>query len=198
AVAYAHSRKVLHRDLKPSNVVLGDYGEVVVLDWGLARLMGRNGQPAAEPASLLPVSLEGGARGEAVQGQVLGTPAYMAPEQAEGRLDLLGPTTDVYALGAVLYEVLTGQPPFTGPSDEVLRRVVREEPERPRQRVAAVPAALEAVCLKALAKKPAGRYASAGGLAPEGGRLLADQPGRAWGGALRGRAGGRVERHQAL
>jgi tetratricopeptide (TPR) repeat protein/tRNA A-37 threonylcarbamoyl transferase component Bud32 len=176
AVAYAHSRGVLHRDLKPANVVLGDYGEAMVLDWGLARLLGRNGQPQAEPTSLLPVSLEGGSRDETVQGQVLGTPAYMAPEQAEGRLDLLGPATDVYALGAVLYEVLTGEPPFSGPSDEVLRRVTREEPERPRLRVPATPRGLEAVCLKALAKKPGERYASARDLAKEVERWLADEP----------------------
>jgi serine/threonine protein kinase len=177
AVAYAHSRGVLHRDLKPSNVVLGDYGEVMVLDWGLARLLSRDGHQAKEEAtSLLPVSLEGGSRDETVQGQVLGTPAYMAPEQAEGRLDLLGPATDVYALGAVLYEVLTSQAPFAGPNDEVLRRVAREQPERPRLRVPATPQGLEAVCLKALAKKPGERYALAGELAKEVERWLADEP----------------------
>jgi serine/threonine-protein kinase len=198
AVAYAHSRKVLHRDLKPSNVVLGDYGEVMVLDWGLARLMERNGPPAAEPTSLLPVSLEAGSRDETVQGQVLGTPAYMAPEQAEGRLDLLGPATDVYALGAVLYELLTAEPPFVGPSDEVLRRVVREEPGRPRLRVPATPRGLEAVCLKALAKKPRERYPSARELAQEVERWLADEPVLAWREPWRARAGRFVRRHQPL
>ncbi len=110
AVAYAHSRGVLHRDLKPQNVVLGDFGEVIVLDWGLARLMNQKGDDdAAGP------QVESAAGVEATsQGQVLGTPAYMAPEQAEGRLDLLGPATDVYGLGAVLYEILAGKPPSPG------------------------------------------------------------------------------------
>jgi serine/threonine-protein kinase len=173
AVAFAHSRQVIHRDLKPANVVLGDYGEVVVLDWGLAKVLGATEEG---PTELLPVSLEPGERDETAQGQVLGTPAYMAPEQAEGRVDLVGAATDVYGLGAVLYEVLTGHPPFAGPTDEVVRRVVREEPARPRQVVAEAPAALEAVCLKALAKSPADRYGSAGELAKEVERWLADEP----------------------
>jgi serine/threonine protein kinase len=169
AVAYAHSRGVLHRDLKPQNVVLGDYGEVVVLDWGLARLVGQ----AEGEAVPLEVSAEGEADAT-VQGQVLGTPAYMAPEQAEGRLDLLGPTTDVYGLGAILYEILAGQPPFAGPeTTAVLRLVIHEAPLRPG---AGAPAALEAVCLKALAKQPAERYDTAKDLAGEVQRWLADEP----------------------
>jgi serine/threonine-protein kinase len=196
AVAYAHSRGVLHRDLKPANVVLGDFGEVVVLDWGLARLLGQ--QERGEVTRLLPVSLEAGSRDETIQGQVVGTPAYMAPEQAEGRLDLLGPATDVYGLGAVLYEILSGQPPFGGSSDEVLRRVAREEPARPRLHVPAVPAALEAVCLKALAKTPADRYPSAGLLAQEIEHWLADEPVKAWREPWRVRAGRWVRQHQPL
>jgi hypothetical protein len=195
AVGYAHSRGVLHRDLKPANVVLGDFGEVVVLDWGLARLMAKPGLD--EAPGLAAVSLEPGSRDETAQGQVLGTPAYAAPEQAEGRLDLLGPATDVYGLGAVLFEVLTGRPPFTGPTDEILRRVAREEPERPRQLVPEVPKALEAVCLRALAKKPADRYQSAKALAQEVERWLADEPVAAYREPLRARAGRWVRRHQS-
>src|SRR5581483_2540416 len=123
-------------DLKPQNVVLGDFGEVIVLDWSLARVMGQSDEGAAP----LEVSTNG-QTDETAQGQVLGTPAYMAPEQAEGRLDLLGPATDVYGLGAILYEVLAGQPPFAGARDEVLRRVARDEPRRPRQCAPAAPAA---------------------------------------------------------
>ncbi len=130
AVAYAHSRGVLHRDLKPQNVVLGDYGEAIVLDWGLARLMNQaeaDGEDDARPLQVAPAN-----EAEAtMQGQVLGTPAYMAPEQAEGRLDLLGPATDVYGLGAILYEVLTGKPPFTGSDTAaVMRQVIHDAPPR--------------------------------------------------------------------
>jgi serine/threonine-protein kinase len=198
AVAYAHSRDVLHRDLKPANVVLGDYGEVVVLDWGLARLMGQASKPE-EATTLLPVSVTGSSRDETMQGQVLGTPAYMAPEQAEGRLDLLGPATDVHGLGAILYEMLTGQPPFAGgPTCEVLHRVLREDPLRPTLRSPGTPRALEAVCLKALAKKPADRYPTAGELASEIERWLADEPVTAWREPAHLRAGRWVRRHQTL
>jgi serine/threonine-protein kinase len=174
AVAYAHSRGVLHRDLKPQNVVLGDYGEVIVLDWGLARLLGQpDGQGDAAP---VPVLGEGES-GATVQGQVLGTPAYMAPEQAEGRLDLLGPATDVYGLGAVLYEVLSGRPPFPGSeTTAVLRQVIHEPPPRPRELAAGTPRALEAVCLKALAKQPGERYRTARALADEVQHWLAGEP----------------------
>ncbi len=173
AVAYAHSRGVLHRDLKPQNVVLGGYGEVIVLDWGLARLVD---QPGAEEES--PVALSGDQDGDAtVQGQVLGTPAYMAPEQAEGRLDRLSVATDVYGLGAILYEILTGRPPFSGPETSgVLRQVVHENPPRPRSIAADTPPALEAVCVQALAKNPRDRYPSAKELVGDVERWLADEP----------------------
>src|SRR5260370_39530532 len=112
-VAYAHSRGVIHRDLKGDNVILGDFGEVVVLDWGLAKLVSRpEGETHAPSLVLDDAAAEGS--GHTVQGQALGTPAYMAPEQAAGRLDLIDRRTDVHGLGAILYEILTGQPPFTG------------------------------------------------------------------------------------
>jgi serine/threonine protein kinase len=175
AAAYAHSRGVLHRDLKPQNVVLGDFGEVIVLDWGLAKLLGA-AEADGEGADPLPVPGAADVE-ETTQGQVVGTPSYMAPEQAEGRLDLLGPATDVYGLGAILYEILTGQPPFTGTeTSTLLRAVVHESPARPRSLVGGTPAALEAVCLKALAKKAGERYASPKELAAEVQRWLADEP----------------------
>jgi PAS domain S-box-containing protein len=165
-VAYAHSRGVIHRDLKGQNVILGDFGEVIVLDWGLAKRVGR-------PEGETPVHslIQGDAdadSGYTVQGQALGTPAYMAPEQAAGRLEQIDRRTDVYGLGAILYEILTGEPPFTGPStDEVLRKVREEDPAPPRQFWPEGPPALEAICLRALAKQPADRPAAAADLALE-------------------------------
>jgi tetratricopeptide (TPR) repeat protein len=155
-----------------------------VLDWGLARVLGQPDEAAA------PLELPAAGEVDAtLQGQVLGTPAYMAPEQAEGRLDLLGPATDVYGLGAILYEVLTGRPPFHGDdTTAVLRQVVHEAPPRPRSLQKGAPPALEAVCLKALAKQPAARYAAAKDCAAEVQRWLADEPVTAYRDPLRTRA----------
>jgi tetratricopeptide (TPR) repeat protein len=174
AVAYAHSRGVLHRDLKPHNVVLGDYGEVIVLDWGLAKLKGA----AESVTSLLPVSLgKESAREATVQGQALGTPSYMPPEQAEGRLDRVDERSDVYGLGAILYEILVGKPPFRGENAQaVLAQVISEPPQPPGRQAAQTPGALEAICLKALAKKPAERYATVKQFAGDIERWLGDEP----------------------
>jgi serine/threonine-protein kinase len=123
AVAYAHSRGVIHRDLKGSNVLLGDFGEVIVLDWGLAKLIGRP-EAGAEPGALPPVAIEGGAAHEpTLAGEAMGTPAYMAPEQARGEVDRLDERCDVFALGSILCELLTGRPAFTGGwSGEILHK----------------------------------------------------------------------------
>jgi tetratricopeptide (TPR) repeat protein len=194
AVAFAHSRGVLHRDLKPQNVVLGDYGEVIVLDWGLARLM--NQTDADEPSQ--PITADSAMPGT-VQGQVLGTPAYMAPEQAEGRLEQLGPATDVYGLGAILYEILVGRPPFVNTQTSVLlSQVIHDLPARPREVVAGTPRALEAVCLKALAKKLAERYASVQHLASEVQHWLADEPVSAYPEPWAARGSRWIKRHRAL
>jgi WD40 repeat protein len=130
---------------------------------------------------------------------VIGTPAYMAPEQAEGRTDRIDHRSDVYGLGAILYELLTGRPPFAGAEvAEVLRQVRVAEPARPRQVWAGVPRALEAVCLRALAKDPAKRYASAGELAREVQRWLADEPVAAYREPVAARLGRWARRHQTL
>jgi PAS domain S-box-containing protein len=163
-IAYAHSRGVLHRDLKGDNVVLGDFGEVVVLDWGLAKLLGQLEANETDPTS--PDYPED--PGLTVQGEVVGTPAYMAPEQAEGRLDLIDHRTDIFGLGAILYEILTGRPPFTGSNTiEVVHKAIRGNLVPPREFWPEVPVGLEEICLKATAKNPDERYASAADLAHE-------------------------------
>ena len=133
-MAYAHSRGVIHRDLKPANIMLGPYGETLVVDWGLAKVVGR-GEAAARAgaveATLQPAS--GSGSSETLPGTALGTPAYMSPEQAEGRLDQVGPLSDVYSLGATLYCLLTGKPPIDETDvGEALRRVQRGEFPPPR------------------------------------------------------------------
>ena len=172
-MAYAHSRGVLHRDLKPSNIMLGPYGETLVVDWGLAKVVGRDDpyrEPSAE-ATLRPGSRSGSSETEA--GTVIGTPAYMSPEQAEGRLESLGPASDVYSLGATLYCLLTGRPPFVEPEVfVVLRKVQRGDFRPPRQVAHQVPPALEAVVLKAMAPAPEGPVRLGQGTGP-GGRAMA-------------------------
>src|SRR5262249_35787487 len=199
AVAYAHSHGVIHRDLKGQNVGLGAFGEVVVLDWGFAKVLG-GADDSAGATPVVPAAEAG--PGHTVQGQVIGTPAYMAPEQAEGRTDRIDRRTDVYGLGAILYELLTGRPPFAGAGVEgVLRqgRGGREaEPGRPGQVWSGVPRALEAVCLRALAKEPAKRYASAGELAREVQRWLADEPVVAYPEPAPARLSRWARRHQTL
>jgi serine/threonine-protein kinase len=178
AIAYAHSRGVLHRDIKPGNILLGPYGETLVVDWGLAKILGRDesaeSEPSAEP-TLRPPSASG--TGETVPGTALGTPAYMSPEQAEGRLDLLGPQSDVYSLGATLYVVLTGRAPFDGgDAAEILPMVQRGEFARPRAVDASIPKSLESICLKAMSLKQSDRYQSPRALAEEIEHWLADEP----------------------
>jgi PAS domain S-box-containing protein len=166
-IAYAHARGVIHRDLKGQNVVLGDFGEVIVLDWGLAKLVDRP-ESNTGMAPLLLDSDHAAAPDLTAQGETVGTPAYMAPEQAAGQLDRIDRRTDVYGLGAMLYEILTGQPPFLGTDTlEVLRKVREEAPTPPRTFWPDVPPALETACLKALAKQPADRPPSAAAMAQE-------------------------------
>ena len=216
-VAYAHSRGVIHRDLKPANILLGPYGETLVVDWGLARALGEAGPLAAEdetaplptveslpsqPADsqnavsaapaiksklptvrLLPADAPTPPQADwtdaltRTAGEVVGTPAFMSPEQARGEAHGVGPTSDVYNLGATLYMLLTGRPPFAGSGlEETLRGVIAGSFARPRKLSRTIPPPLEAVCLKAMARQPADRYASPQELAHDLEHWLADEP----------------------
>jgi len=193
-VAYAHSRGILHRDLKPSNIMLGPYGETLVVDWGLAKPFERGEEARSVGEETLAPSSEDSQQTQ--QGQAVGTPQYMSPEQAAGRWDAVGPASDVYSLGATLYHLLAGQVPFDGRGvGEVLDKVKRGVFPPPRERKPAVPRPLDAVCLKAMALAPEKRYQSALDLAAEVKNWLADEPVGAWREPWRMRARRWLRRH---
>ena len=146
---------MIHRDFKPANIILGKHGETLVVDWGLAKAVGR-ADPSIGEQTIAPSS---SGSSETLPGSALGTPAYMSPEQAGGDLDRLGPRSDVYWLGATLYCLLTGKPPFEGTtSARSCRRVQAGDFRAPREVDPSLDKALEAVCLKAMATKPEDRY----------------------------------------
>jgi tetratricopeptide (TPR) repeat protein/tRNA A-37 threonylcarbamoyl transferase component Bud32 len=177
AMEYAHSRGVLHRDIKPGNIIVGRHGETLVVDWGLAKATGQ-AEPVSDERTLVPSSASGTA--ETLPGSALGTPSYMSPEQAEGQLDRLGPRSDVYSLGATLYCLLTGKPPFEGDPVDVIPAVQRGEFPAPRTLEPTLDQALEAVCLKAMARDPDVRYSSCQALAEDVEHWMADEPVTAW------------------
>lgn len=158
AIAYAHSKGVVHRDIKPGNIMLGLDGQPHVSDFGLAKQLTHSSELTAS-------------------GEVLGTPAFMPPEQAKGRIVEVGPLADIYSIGAVLYATLTGRPPFQAPTSvETLRLVIDNQPIAPRLLNPQVPRDLETICLKCLDKDPNRRYATAEGIANDLDRWLSGAP----------------------
>ncbi len=166
---------MLHRDIKPGNVIVGKHGETLVVDWGLAKPLGRI-EPGGDSYERTLVPNSAGGSSETLPGSALGTPAYMSPEQAAGDLDRLGPRSDVYSLGATLYCLLTGRPPFEGGVGQVLDAVRSGRFTPPRALDRTIDQALEAICLKAMATVPDDRYASGRALADDIERWMADEP----------------------
>ncbi|MEO0530571.1 MAG: PAS domain S-box protein, partial [Planctomycetota bacterium] len=155
AIAYAHAKGIVHRDLKGENVVLGAYGEVTVIDWGLAKSISR-----AE--GRIKTSETNRSETPTLEGERLGTPGFMAPEQARGELSAIDERTDVYGLAAILYELLTKRAPFSGETaNEIMHQVETVAPASPSLTHPLTPPELEAICLKGLAKKKEDRYQSA-------------------------------------
>ncbi len=180
AVQHAHAQRVLHRDLKPSNILLDPFDQPKVTDFGLARQLDRGGELT-------------------MSGQTFGSPGYMPPEQAGGRSGKVTEASDLYAMGAVLYHLLTGRPPFQGGSvHAVLRQVEVDEPVALRRLNPSVPADLETICLKCLDKDPACRYRTAAELAEELGRFLCDEPIQARPLGRAARLGRWMRRHPAV
>ena len=197
ALAYAHARGVLHRDVKPANIIVGDYGETLVVDWGLAKATGLS-DPESSELTLRPTQSSSGSGDQVTQG-VVGTPAYMSPEQARGEITSLSAATDIYALGATLYSMLTGRPPFEGKNvQELLEKVKRSDFQAPRSFDSTISPVLEAVCLKAMAAKPEDRYGSCKALAADVERWLADEPVTARPEPLAEKARRWVKKHRTL
>jgi eukaryotic-like serine/threonine-protein kinase len=197
-IEYAHSRGVLHRDLKPSNIMLGKYGETLVVDWGLAKALGER-DTEAEETELTLIPSSGSGSSETVAGSAIGTPAYMSPEQAEGRIEKISAASDVYSLGATLYALLTGKEPFAEQNlAAVLAKVRKGEFVSPRECASSVPPPLNAVCLKAMSLRPADRYESCAALASDIEHWLADEPVTSFREPLAARSARWIKRHRGL
>ncbi|MFO0878712.1 MAG: serine/threonine-protein kinase [Gemmataceae bacterium] len=173
-VQHAHTQGVCHRDLKPANILIDEHGQPHLLDFGLALLQSWEGETLAVPTT---------------EGHILGSLPYMAPEQAAGKSHSADARSDIYSLGVILFELLTGRLPFQGPAHSLPARVIEDPPPSPRCWNPAVPAELEAICLKALAKRPQDRYSSSAALADDLRAFLAGEPIEAreigWWGQLR-------------
>jgi len=199
AVEYAHSRAILHRDIKPHNIMLGPFGETLVVDWGLAKSIGGDGRgdPNTASARVTPLRPRSGS-GTAMTrlGSVIGTPQFMSPEQASGEFERLGPASDIYSLGATLDCLLVGEAPSR--RSDATTKVREGQFPTPRQVRRDIPKALEAICLKAMALRPEDRYPSARALADDIERWLADEPVSVYPEPLAAQAGRWARRHKTL
>ncbi len=198
-ISYAHNRGIVHRDIKPANIMLGPYGETLVVDWGLAKPIGRPEEAADRPEPTLRPSSRNGV-GSPTVGPV-GTPRYMSPEQASGAHDQVSFASDIYSLGATLYCLLTGKAPIHGEGEDLgamLARVSSGEIRRPRELDPTVSPALEAVCLKAMKLRPQDRYPTAQALGQDIERWLADAPVSVYREPPTVRIGRWVRRHKPL
>jgi serine/threonine protein kinase len=188
-IDYAHSKHVVHRDLKPANIMLGSYGQTLVVDWGLAKKIDPAfGQASGHQffdivnesldATLSMMTQNDSSVDETQQGTAMGTPRYMSPEQAAGKIDEIGPPADIYCLGATLYFILAGQAPHIGQADlkSTFQRIVSGQFDPPSKVRAEIPRPLQAIVMKSMRTSAADRYASAGQLAEDVQKYLADQP----------------------
>ena len=176
-LAFAHSRGVIHRDMKPDNIMVGNFGEVYIMDWGLARIAGRKDD--RRPGVALCERAEGRESLKTMDGSVIGTPAYMPPEQARGQVDELDERSDIYSLGALLYELLTLECPFFGKTTtDILRYVITKNPWYPSRRVAGhnISPELDVIVMKCLAKEKEKRYQTVGDLKVDIEDYLAGKP----------------------
>ena len=183
AVAFAHAHGIIHRDLKPQNIMIGSFGEVLVLDWGVAKILSPNrlsNDPSEADTLMLPAGKQEGERRQSdhedtAHGTIIGTPGYMSPEQARGEIDQLNQRADVYSLGAILYFLLTNENPRDGKGQAVSESLLKPTP-RPRELNAKISKAAEAICLKAMAPANVDRYTSAAELSADIARLVDAEP----------------------